>query len=341
MPEDIIINPFDTDAFDMASLCAAIEILPNNYGRVNQLGIFGEDGISTRTAVVEEKNGILSLLQTQPVGAPGAQNKTGKRKVRSFVVPHIPLDDVIMPAEFQGVRPFGQGSGLETLAKVMNDHLQTAKNKYNITMEHLKMGALKGIILDADGSQLYDLYAEFGIVAKEIDFALTSSGTDVSAKCRELVRHVEDNLHGEVMNGVRCLVSQEFFDALIAHSKVKEFYVNHSAAMELIKQDPRKGFAFSGVTFEEYRAVASQPDGNPRRFITAGEGHAFPEGTMGTFKTIFAPGEFIETANTRGIPLYVKQALEKMGRWIDLHIESNPLPLCLRPGVLVKVKKNS
>lgn len=338
---DLIINPFDTDAFSMANLCAAIDILPNRYGRVNQLGIFGGEGITTRTAIVEERNGVLNLLKTQPVGAPGPQNKIGKRKVRSFVIPHIPLDDVIRPEEFQGVRPFGQGTGLETLAAVMNNHLQTAKDKFAITIEHLRMGALKGIILDADASTLYNLYSEFGIAAKEIDFALTNSATDVSAKCRELIRHIEDNLLGEVMTGVRTLVSQEFFDALISHPKVKEFYLNHSAAMQLIGQDPRKGFTFSGVTFEEYRGVASDEEGNARRFIASGEGHSYPEGTMGTFKTLYAPGNFIETVNTQGVPIYVKQVMEQMGRWIDLHIESNPLPLCLRPGVLVKVKKNS
>lgn len=338
---DLIINPFDTDAFSMANLCAAIDILPNKYGRINQLGLFGDEGITTRTAIVEERNGVLNLLKTQPVGAPGTQNKLGRRKVRSFVIPHIPLDDVIRPEEFQGVRPFGQGSGLETLAAVMNNHLQTAKDKFAITIEHLRMGALKGIILDADGSVLYDLYSEFGITPKTINFALTTDTTDVPAKCRELIRYIEDNLLGEVMSGIRCFVSQEFFDALIAHPKVKEFYLNHSAAMQLIGQDPRKGFTFAGVTFEEYRGVATDEEGTVRRFIAAGEGHAYPEGAMSSFKTFNAPGNFLETVNTQGIPIYVKQVMEKMGRWIDLHIEANPLPICLRPGILVKVVRNS
>ena len=51
---DEIINPFDQDAFSMANLCAAIDIMPNNYGRINQLGVFNtESNITTRTAIVE------------------------------------------------------------------------------------------------------------------------------------------------------------------------------------------------------------------------------------------------------------------------------------------------
>ena len=46
-----------------------------------------------------------------------------------------------------------------------------------ITLEHLRMGALKGVILDADGSTLYDLYQEFEITPKVVNFALTTAST--------------------------------------------------------------------------------------------------------------------------------------------------------------------
>ena len=336
-----MVNPFDQDAFNMVSLCAAIDILPTMYGRLGQLGLFADDGITTRTAIVEEYNGVLNLLKTQPVGAPPQQGKTGKRKVRSFVVPHIPLADKILPEEFQGLRAFGQATGLETLASIMNKHLQTTKNKYDITKEYLRMGALKGIILDADASTLYNLYTEYGISAKTVSFALTTPSplTDVASKCREVVRHIEDHLHGEVMTGVRCLVSAEFFDSFISHPNVEKFYLNWQAAANISGQDPRKGFSFGGIIWEEYRGVATDADNVSRRFIASGSGHAYPEGTMDTFKMVYAPGNFIETANTPGIPLYAKQALDEMGRWVDLLFESNPLPLCLRPEMLVEVTR--
>jgi hypothetical protein len=60
---------------------------------------------------------------------------------------------------------------------------------------------------------------------------------------------------------------------------------------------------------------------------------------MNTFQTLFAPADFIETVNTLGLELYAKQEERKFGRGIDLHAQSNPLPICYRPGVLVKVTK--
>jgi hypothetical protein len=41
--------------------------------------------------------------------------------------------------------------------------------------------------------------------------------------------------------------------------------------------------------------------------------------------------------NTLGLPIYAKQSPQKFDRGSDLHTQSNPLPMCLRPGVLGKV----
>jgi hypothetical protein len=331
------LNPFETDAFNMASLTQAINLLPNNYGRLNELNLMPGRGVPTRTIIVEEKNGVLNLLPTMPPGSPGTVGSRGLRTVRSFVIPHIPHDDVILPEDYEGIRAFGSESEMETLAKIVNDKLQTMRNKHAITLEWLRMGALKGIILDADGSILYNLYTEFEITQKVVDFALDSSDTEVLTKCMDVTRHIEDNLKGEVMTGVRALCSASFFDALVTHPKVQDAYKYHQEAASRLGEDHRKGFTFGGITFEEYRGQATDPDGNTHKFIADDEAHAFPMGTMQTFETLFAPADFVETANTLGRELYAKQEMRKFGRGIDLHTQSNPLPICYRPGVLVKL----
>ena len=277
----------------------------------------------------------MTLLPTKPVGAPGTTGKAGKRKVRSFVVPHIPHEDIVLASDVDGVREFGSQDQMKTVITEVNNKLQAMRNKHDITLEHLRMGALKGIILDADGSTLYNLYTEFEITQKSVDFVLGTAGTEIREKCAEVVRHIEDNLLGEVMTSVRCLVSKEFFDKLVKHATVKDAYKYFNQTQNL-SGDFRKGFTFGGITFEEYRGSAS--DGTTtRRFIADGEGHAFPEGTTETFETVCAPADFNETVNTIGLPYYGKLEQRKFGRGYDLHTQSNPLPICYRPGVLVKL----
>jgi hypothetical protein len=329
-------NPFDNPAFSMASLTAAINIIPNRYGRLEALGLFPSKPVRYRQVLVEEMHGVLNLLPTREPGAPATVGTRGKRAVRSFVVPHIPHDDVVLPEEVQGLRAFGSETEVESIAGVLARHLGTMRNKHAITLEHLRMGALKGEILDADGTPLVDLYTEFGITPKSVSFALGTATTNVKGKCLSVLRHIEDNLLGEYMTGVHCLCSPEFFDQLTSHTKVEAAYARWQEGAALIN-DTRAGFFFGGITFEEYRGQATSPDGANRRFIAAGEAHAFPLGTIDTFATYFAPADFNETVNTLGQPLYAKQAPRQFERGTDLHTQSNPLPMCHRPGVLVKL----
>src|SRR5688572_12718613 len=144
----MILNPFANDAFDMASLTAAINKIPNTYGRLEQLNLMPGQGVRTRTIIIEEMSGVLNLLPTLPVGAPGTQGTAGKRKVRSFVIPHIPHDDTVHPEDVQGIRAFGSETELDALSNLMAQKLQNMRAKHAITLEHLRMGALKGVILD-------------------------------------------------------------------------------------------------------------------------------------------------------------------------------------------------
>ena len=329
-------NPFGNDAFGAIALTAAINILPNRYGKLEEVNLMAPRPVRLRQIAIEERNGVLSLLPTAVVGSPGTVGKRGKRKIRSFIIPHIPHDDVVLPEEVQGIRAFGSEGELSALSDVLALHLQAMRDKHAITLEYLRMGALKGVILDADGTILYDLYSEFGITAKTINFQLDVDTTDIKAKCLELKRYLEDNLRGEFMTGVHVLISAEFFDALTSHAKVEAAYERWQQG-EALRTDMRKGFTFAGVTFEEYRGQATDPDGTVRRFIAENEGHAFPLGTSQTFATYFAPADFNESVNTMGQPLYAKQEPRKFERGTDLHTQSNPLPMCHRPGVLVKV----
>lgn len=333
-----VINPFDDAGFDLVSMTKGIEVIPNMYGRINQLGLFRNEGVTQRTVIFDESNGVLNLLNTQPWGSPGAVNKRGGKKTRSFAIPHIPLDDKIFPGEFQGVRAFDSPDMTENLNSTMNKVLTQMRNKHAITLEYLRMGAVKGIILDADGSTLYNLFTEFGISQKVIDFGLDADTTDVAGKCRSVLREIEDNLKGEVMSGVHCLCDSTFFDELISHPNVEKFWEGHVAFLQNagVDTDPRKGFRFSGITFEEYRGTADDASGNARAFIAAGEAHFFPIGTMNTFVNYFAPADYLETVNTVGRELYAKQVMDPAGRWVDIYTQSNPLPLCRRPGLLVK-----
>lgn len=332
-------NIFNDPAFSIVSMTNAINIIPNKYSRLQELGLFNEKPQTTRTVVVEEQYGVLNLLPTLPEGSPGTVGTRSKRKMRSFTIPHIPHDDVVLPKEVQGVREFGSENQLRTVASVMATHLQTMRDKHAITLEHLKFGALKGLILDADGSVIYNLFDEFEVKQKIFKFNISQANSDFNVKkiCLDLKRYVEDNLQGEICSGLHVLVGEEFFDALTNHHTVKEAY-NRWQDGSAFRDDMRTNFSFAGIMFEEHRGLASTADGEIRRFVEPNEGHLVPLGTSSTFMTHYAPADMMDAVNTIALPLYAMQESRDFNRGTDIHTQSNPLPLCHRPKLLVKLE---
>src|ERR687897_3010922 len=72
----------------------------------------------------------------------------------------------------------------------------------------------------------------------------------------------------------------------------------------------------------------------------ASKAYFFPVGVPGLFPQYNAPADFVETANSIGLPRYARQAVDQQfARWVMLHVQSNPLPICTRPRVLIKGKR--
>jgi hypothetical protein len=330
-----LLNPFD--AFSVTEITEAVNLIPNTYGRIGQENLMPVRGAMSNPIGIEERNGVLSMIPATEVNAPGVVGSGGLRNIRTFNIPRLVYDEGVSPREVANVRMFASNQK-RGIADLLTEKLTDARAKHDITLEHLRMGALKGVILDADGSTvLYNLFTEFGIAQKVIDFKLGTTATDVPEKCREIVRHVEDNLSGESMTGIGCEVSPEFYDKLIKHASVKAIFEGWQAGEQRRGGDMRDGFTLSGVNFREYRASATGSAGSAVRFIAAGEGHAFPTGTQGSFRTYAGLPDFNEAVAASNQLYYAKVEARKFGRGYDVHTQSNPLPMCIRPGTLVKV----
>ena len=326
------------DLFSMGALTQALNLFPIQYGRVNSMGLFRDDFISTRQFVIDEQTGTLSLLPVTAWGGPATIASKLSRKARIIAVPPTAHEDHMDPNDLQDVRSFGSETAADMPAMKMAQKLARMRARHDITAEFRKISALKGIVLDADGSTtLLNLYTEFSITQVTVDFELGTALTEVRDKCMIVLRNIEDNLLGDVFSGVTALVSQEFFDKLVKHPTVKDAYDGYQEASQRLGGDMRKGFTFAGITFEEYRGKATNPAGATVRFIAAGDGHAFPMGTQQTFINTYAPADFMETVNTVALPYYAKTDMVKFERGLDIHTQSNNLPICNRPRVLVRL----
>ena len=331
-------SPFTTNGYDVISLSMAITRLPYNmYGRVTQLGLFSEEYVATTSVMIEEQSGVLNLIPTTPRGAPAIQNQISKRRAERFNIPRVALTDTVYADDVQGVRAFGSLTEVDTLAAATARKQMTMKNKHAITLEWQRVGALKGVLLDADGTTvIYNWFNEFGFTPKVSTFTFSNPAFDFAGALMTVKREMEDALHGEVMTGVRALVSPSFFDGMMNNTQVinaRQFFYS----VQPPGYDFRKGFQFEGITFEEYRGTATDASGNAHAFIPSGTAQFFPEGTQSTFKTIYGPADYWESVNTIALPMYSKSYVDvKYQRFMEIETQMNPLNICVRPELLVQ-----
>jgi hypothetical protein len=349
----LLVDIFGGRPFTAVSLTEAINIVPNQYGRINELGLFRNEPVPTTQIAVRIDNGILNLLPTRERGAPPSYGMPTKRNMRSFIIPHIPHEDQVTAGEVQDVIAAGGGvinaNVLENVAAVVNRKLIAMRNKHAITLEHMRMATLKGQLIDNDGSVIYNWFTEFGITEKVIDFAFSSGTFDALAQMRALNRYMEVNALGETVGRSHVLASPEWMDAFLGHASVKgqfQYYNPNPGAAPPTINDLRRGFEFGNVFVEEYNGTATQQNEDKtvtvRKFIPTNEARAFPEGTNDTFVNYWAPPDFIETVNVaNGEQVFVKQAVDPMfGRFVQIHTQSNPLAICKRPALLVRLTKS-
>lgn len=323
---------FNDDAFSVSSLTSAINEQPHQPGRIGALGLFQEEGVSTTSVTIEHNKGGLSLVPVGERGKPATPTERDARNMRSFVVPHLKEGDTLLADAVQNLRAFGSESEVETAQNLVNQRLAKMNRKLDATNEFHRVGAIKGLILDADGtSVIYDLYAEFGIAQETVSLVLGTGTTNVRNKILEAVRKSEDKLGATAVSGYRIFFGRTLFDQFTAHAKVESAWERYNEG-EMLRADPRGGFLFGGAYCEEYRGkVGSQA------FIGDTEAYLVPEGVADLFITRFAPADYMETANTLGLPKYAKQEALRMNRGLEIEAQSNPLNLCTRPGAIIKI----
>lgn len=321
---------FKDDAFGLSQLTAAIQNIPFSPGRLAQLGLFGEEGINTRSVMIESYDNVLALVPVSQRGAPANPAQHGSRSIRSFTVPHLKQEDALIADEILGIRAFGTEGELETVARVVAQRLSPMRRNLEYTLESHRLLAVKGVHIDAAGNQV-SLFSEFGVAQQTLNFALTTATTSVRAKVLALLEMIEDALGGLSFSGVRVFCGKNFWSELVEHKMVKESYLNTAQAAAL-RGDPRMEFEFGGAVFERYRGTSAVNVGDD-------DAYAVPEGVADLFITRFAPADYVETVGSLGQNLYAKQWEMEANRGIKMEAQSNPLNLCTRPRAIIKLTK--
>ena len=326
---------FNNDAFSVSQLTQTITDIPRIPTQLGDEGLFNEYGITTTTMMIERTGSGLKLVPSAPRGGVGQSAGREKSKLIPIASVHLPQRDTIMADEVQNVRAFGSETEVQGVQRLVQRQLAVLKGNLDLTLEHMRVGALKGIVLDADGAtELWDLYSIFGMAQTTLPFniATASSTVDLKAKCVELKRKIQVALGGRSFRRVRVKCSESWFDKFIGHDKMAKSWDLWNQGQFYRADQSTSDFEFAGVVFQIYAGGVAGRD-----FIPAGEAYAYPEGVPNMFQTAYAPGDYMETVNTNGLPYYTKQEPMPMGKGVALESQSNPIMLNTLPEAVFKL----
>lgn len=331
---------FNDDAFSLRSLTTAINETPYQPMLLGELGLFSENGLTTTALQIEKRGTTLSLIPAASRGAPGRPESNDKAKLIPISTVHLPQSGAVLADEVQNLRAFGTESEVETVQNLVNRKLGKLRRNIDVTIEYQRIGAIKGQVVDADGSSvILDMFTTFGVTQQTVAMALTTDSTKVKLKITEAQRKVENALGGLMHRGFIALCGEGFFDALVTHPAVEKAYDRwqDGAFLRTLQRSQnagQPGFEFCNVSWHEYRGTVG---GIP--FIGTDDAYLIPLGVPDLFETHFAPADYVETVNTLGLPYYAKQELMRMGKGVELESQSNPISICTRPNAVVKLTK--
>ncbi len=337
----MIVRSF-TDSFSVTDWTEEINVIPNQWGTIGQMGIFSSEPVAEHTVTFEEVTRDGALIVDRVRGDRATQGKDASRKLHVFQVPHFPYDDYISPQDIQGKRAYGSPSDVETLAAVRTRKMERIRQNHAWTLEVARAQAITvGTVYSPTGTVTQNWNTEFSVTRKEVDFVLGTAGTEVNEKIEECLAHIQDNAFGASFTGTVVLTSPEFFAKLIKHAKVVAAYTYYSSTQEPLRQrlggagTLHREFMHGGTRFVELRDTLAGS-----RIIPAGDAYMVPTGSD-VFKTYFSPANRFGLVNTLGEEVYMFETPAPNGTRIEIETESNHASALLRPAMVVRLHSSN
>lgn len=337
------IDVFNADPFSMAELTAAVNKIPRIPTLLGDMGLFTPKSIRTEIASFDQNAGSIGLIQTSARGAPLDGRTRDVRTMRHLSAPRIAKSDSLHASELASLRAFGTESELAVVQTEVAARMASLVGDVNLTWENMRLGAIQGIVTDADASTIYSLYTLFDVTQQaEVDFDLDNASPASGAlrlKCSAMVRACRRAAANGWIRGrtyLAALCDDTFWDQLIAHTEVRATYLNQIAAAEL-RGDASSGVLdFGGIKFMHYDGT----DDNTTVKVPTGTAKFFPVDTAGDFyQAVLTPGEFFPTINQPGQPLYALTIPDRdREAFVQLEVYSYPLFICTRPASLGRAR---
>lgn len=187
----------------------------------------------------------------------GKKTRSGKILKGVHVTGFIDID----ADEILGIPELTDNQSLEQFNEYMKDEVEALEESFEATREYHALGALKGKVLDADGTELYDLWDLFKLT-KPAPTQLKQSELEeelaLDEKLHDLKSRAKKKFKGKVVKGFVMFCGSSAYKGLAFSADVQGSHKNNQ--LKHVIDGFSDGFNYQNVDFVEYDGGIGETD---------------------------------------------------------------------------------
>lgn len=274
------------------------------------------------------KKGAGIILESVSPNAEHLIQDDGDHYMLVIELPRFPLEKSISASELNELQALDdKEEQTQALSELIGFILKGHKDSFMTTIEFMCIGALFGKVVDGKGKVLF----EFETTADTVEFKSNKTLVDS-------LNNIDDALVEELGTeaGYDILASREFITGITALATAEKLFEQNEA--KWVDEDGKRVLVVHGKKFIPYTAKYKNTQGVTKRFIPSNEAIVTPH-SEDVYKLYYGRANHVEAmSKTPTLFFSAKPEKLKKGAGYTLVSESRPLPVCVRPGALIKLK---
>lgn len=319
------------DSFTGSELTAIINDAEMPQQPLQSLNLFDVKGVRTTGVKVERKAHGLQLVQTSARGSSNGTDMThSSRDMITFESVRLMTKDTLTPADLQNIRQFAADDDqlIEVQAE-LTDRSQRMRETLDANLERMRFGAIKGQILDADGTVLENMYTKFGYTQKKLTVKFGAGG-DLEHQVLAAKNATDKATAGKLRKGYIALCGSAFVDKLHTDDGFKRAYDRYQDSAQA-RTDMRERISYKNVDF-----ILCNDGIGSELYIPEEKAYLLPI-IPGMLVERYTPGDIMWAVNQRGLPFYLTDEDLKHDMGVELWARTFPVMFNTIPQAVIEL----
>jgi hypothetical protein len=346
--DEMVLDIFRTDDFRATTMTELVENIDYVPYELENMNIFEPVYLRTTTVTFRQKDGELIRIPTSERGAPEPTAARRSQVLRQMEGHRLAQRDQIVATEVQDILnpQLPQASRLQTANDLVAERQSFLLDNLNYTKEFHRLGALQGLVYDADGTSVLDDWYDLWGISRPADVMFDFASYKAIEDQGELRGLIDADINTPIMRALKrrrrpgtrihAFVGDEFWSMLTASPAYERTMLTDQGRVMLNDSRLWTAVDLGGVIWHHYY-------GSDDKALTIEDDEAifFPMGARDVFKVYYMPGENFAEVNQPGREVYSIVSPDyrpNMNEWVDVYVKSYPVFACLAPQALLRGK---